>query len=176
MRFSQTKLAGVFVVDVQKEADQRGFFARIFCAREFREQGIELAPPQVNLSYNSAAFTLRGMHFQRPPHAEAKLVRVTRGRLFDVALDLRPDSPSFRQWVGVELSNENGRAIYLPEGIAHGFLTLEPDTEVLYFMSREFVSGYEAGVRWNDPAFGIAWPATPAAISERDARYPDFTS
>jgi dTDP-4-dehydrorhamnose 3,5-epimerase len=175
MRFSETKLAGVFVIDIEPANDERGFFARIFCEREFAAAGIPLAPPQINLSRNTAAYTLRGMHFQPAPFAEAKLVRVASGRLYDVAIDLRPDSATFRQWAGAELSAENGRAMFLPEGIAHGFLTLEPATDVLYLMGREFVPGHHAGVRWNDPAFGVVWPAAPAVISERDASYPDFT-
>lgn len=174
MRFSETKLPGVFVIDIEPANDERGFFARVFCEREFAAAGIRLSLPQINLSRNTAALTLRGMHFQRPPYAEAKLVRVSRGRIYDVAIDLRPDSPTFRQWVGVELSAKNDRAIFLPEGIAHGFLTLEPDTDVLYLMGREFVPGHDEGVRWNDPAFGMKWPAVPAVISQRDATYPDF--
>jgi len=176
MRFAPTAIAGVMVVDIEPREDERGGFARLHCPEEFAAAGHPFTPVQTSLSRNPHALTLRGLHYQAPPHAEIKLVRVVRGRIFDVALDLRPGSPTWRRWVGEELSAENGRALLIPEGVAHGFLTLEPDTDVLYQISPAFEPGHEAGVRWDDPAFGIAWPQAPALISPRDATYPDAGS
>jgi dTDP-4-dehydrorhamnose 3,5-epimerase len=173
MQFAPTKIAGVVVVDIEPRSDERGAFARLHCPAEFAAAGHPFEPAQTSLSRNPHAFTLRGMHYQPAPHAEVKLVRAVRGRMFDVLVDLRPQSPTYRQWVGVELSAENGRALLIGEGIAHGFLTLETDTDVLYQISPAFEPGHEAGVRWDDPAFGIAWPQAPALISARDAAYPD---
>jgi dTDP-4-dehydrorhamnose 3,5-epimerase len=174
MRFSPSRVPGVLVVDVEAHADDRGSFARLQCPDEFSSAGHPFSPAQTSLSRNPAAGTLRGLHYQPAPFAEAKLVRTVRGRMFDVAVDLRPDSPTFRQWVGEELSADNGRALFIPQGVAHGFLTLEPDTDVLYQISPKFEPGHEAGVRWNDPAFAITWPIQPSLISERDATYADF--
>ena len=174
MRFVATELPGVVVVEAEPHQDERGAFARIYCPAEFRAAGIDFAPTQVNLSRNTHRHTLRGMHFQDPPHAEAKLVRVTRGAVFDVAVDLRPESPAFRRWVGVELDETSMRGLFLPEGIAHGFLTLTDDTDVLYQMGRDHVPGAGRGVRFDDPAFAVDWPAEPAVISERDRTWPDF--
>lgn len=173
MRFTPTKIAGVTVVDIEPRSDERGAFARLQCPDEFAAAGVAFTPAQTSLSRNPHTLTLRGLHYQPTPHAELKLVRVVRGRMFDVAVDLRPDSPTWRQWTGAELTAENGRALLIGEGIAHGFLTLEPDTDVLYQISPKFDAGHEAGVRWDDPAFGIQWPAAPALISPRDAAYPD---
>jgi dTDP-4-dehydrorhamnose 3,5-epimerase len=173
MRFSETGIAGVVVVDIEPREDARGAFARLHCPDEFAAAGYPFAPAQTSLSRNPRTGTLRGMHYQPAPHAEAKLMRVVRGRIFDVALDLRAGSPTYRRWTSAELSAENGRALLIPEGVAHGFLTLEPDTDVLYQIAPAFQPGHEAGVRWNDPAFAIAWPAAPQVISERDAGYPD---
>ena len=173
MRFSPTPVAGVMVVDIEPREDERGAFARLQCPDEFAAAGCPFAPAQTSLSRNPRAGTLRGMHYQPAPHGEAKLVRAVRGRMFDVALDLRRDSPTYLRWAAEELSADNARALLIPEGVAHGFLTLEPDTDVLYQISPAFQPGHEAGVRWNDPAFAIAWPAAPALISERDAGYPD---
>jgi dTDP-4-dehydrorhamnose 3,5-epimerase len=173
MRFTETSIAGVVVVDLEPHEDARGSFARLHCPEDFAAAGHPFTPVQTSLSRNLAAGTLRGMHYQRAPHTETKLVRTVRGRMFDVALDLRPGSASFGQWTAADLSAENGRALLIPEGVAHGFLTLEPDTDVLYQISPAFVGGHEAGVRWDDPAFAIAWPGTPTLISERDATYPD---
>jgi dTDP-4-dehydrorhamnose 3,5-epimerase len=175
MRFTKTPLAGVVVVDIEPHGDERGLFARLQCPDEFASAGVPFSPVQTSLSRNPAAGTLRGLHYQRAPFAETKLVRAVRGRMFDVAVDLRPESPTFRQWVAEELSSDNARALFIPQGVAHGFLTLEPDTDVLYQISPRFEPGHEAGARWNDPAFAIAWPAPPQLISERDANYPDFT-
>jgi dTDP-4-dehydrorhamnose 3,5-epimerase len=173
MRFVETAIRGVVVVDVEALEDERGAFARLQCPDEFAAAGHPFAPVQTSLSRNPHAGTLRGLHYQPAPHAETKLVRAVRGRMFDVALDLRPASPTFRRWIAEELSADNARALLIPEGVAHGFLTLEPDTDVLYQISPAFQPGHEAGVRWDDPAFAIAWPAAPALISPRDATYPD---
>ena len=172
MRFSETPIAGVVVVDIEPHADARGAFARLQCPDEFAAAGHPFRPVQTSLSRNPHAGTLRGLHYQPAPHAESKLVRAVRGRMFDVALDLREGSPTWRRWTAAELSAENARALFIPEGVAHGFLTLEPDTDVLYQISPAFVAGHEAGVRWDDPAFAIVWPAAPRIISERDAGYP----
>lgn len=173
MRFGETGIAGVVAVDIEPREDARGAFARLHCPDEFAAAGHPFAPAQTSLSRNPHVGTLRGMHYQPAPHAEAKLVRAVRGRIFDVALDLRAGSPTYRRWTSAELSAENGRALMIPEGVAHGFLTLEPDTDVLYQITPAFQPGHEAGVRWDDPAFAIAWPAPPQVISERDAGYPD---
>lgn len=174
MRFSPTTIEGVVVVDIEPATDERGAFARLHCPDEFAAAGHPFVPAQTSLSRNTRAFTLRGMHFEAPPYAEAKLVRVTRGRIFDVAVDLRPDSPTHRAWTGAELSADNGRALLVGRGMAHGFITLEDDTDVLYQIDRIFEPGHGRGVRWDDPAFGIAWPAAPKVISQRDAAYPDY--
>jgi dTDP-4-dehydrorhamnose 3,5-epimerase len=173
MRFSETGIAGVILVEIEPSEDDRGAFARLQCPDEFAAAGHPFEPAQTSLSRNPHPGTLRGMHYQPAPHAETKLVRAVRGRMFDVALDLRDDSPTYRRWISAELSAANARALLIPEGVAHGFLTLEPDTDVLYQISPGFQPGHEAGVRWDDPAFGIAWPAAPALISPRDATYPD---
>ena len=174
MRFVPTPIAGVVRIEAEPHVDDRGLFARLHCPEEFAAAGIDFAPAQTSLSRNPTSGTLRGMHFQAAPHAETKLVRVTRGRVFDVAVDLRPDSPTYRQWTGAELSAENLVGLYIGEGIAHGFLTLEPDTDVVYQIAPAYRPGHDAGVRWDDPAFGIAWPMAPVLISARDAGYPDF--
>jgi dTDP-4-dehydrorhamnose 3,5-epimerase len=173
MRFSPTPISGVLVVDIAPHEDDRGAFARLQCPDEFAAAGHPFAPAQTSLSRNPKTGTLRGMHYQRAPYGEMKLVRAVRGRMFDVALDLRRDSPTYLRWTSEQLSADNARALFIPEGVAHGFLTLEPDTDVLYQISPAFQPGHEAGVRWNDPAFAITWPAAPALISERDAGYPD---
>ncbi|MFN3573339.1 MAG: dTDP-4-dehydrorhamnose 3,5-epimerase family protein [Phenylobacterium sp.] len=174
MRFSPTEVAGVMRVEIEPVQDARGAFARLHCPEEFAAAGIPFAPAQTSLSRNAAAFTLRGMHYQPAPHGETKLVRAVRGRVFDVALDLRPDSPTYLKWTGAVLDADEGQALFIPEGVAHGFLTLLPDTDVLYQIAPMFEPGHGAGVRWNDPAFAIRWPAPPEVISERDAAYPDF--
>ena len=173
MKFVPTPIAGMARVEAEPHADDRGLFARLHCPEEFAAAGIAFAPAQTSISRNPKAGTLRGMHYQAAPHAETKLVRVTRGRVFDVAVDLRPASPTYRQWTGAELSAENLVGLFIPEGIAHGFLTLEPDSDVVYQIAPAYRPGHDAGVRWNDPAFGIEWPAQPQLISERDASYPD---
>ena len=158
MTFTPTDLAGVFVVELAPVVDDRGFFARAFDPRAFAAQGLEAALPQTSLSFNTRRGTLRGMHFQRAPHEEVKLVRVVRGAIFDVALDLRPESPTRYRWVGVELSADNRRALYLPRGCAHGYQTLADDTEILYQMTDTYHPEAAGGVRWDDPAFAITWP------------------
>lgn len=175
MRFVETSIPGVIRVEAEPRADARGAFARLHCPENFAAAGHPFTPAQTSLSRNPARHTLRGLHYQPRPHAETKLVRVTRGRVFDVALDLRPGSPTYRGWTSAELSAENMHALLIPEGVAHGFLTLEPDTDVVYQITPAFRPGHEAGVRWNDPAFGIAWPEAPKVIGERDAGYPDFS-
>jgi dTDP-4-dehydrorhamnose 3,5-epimerase len=173
MRFSPTAIAGVVVVDIDPSTDDRGSFARLHCPEEFAAAGYPFVPAQTSLSRNTAAFTLRGLHYEAASHEEVKLVRATRGRIFDVAVDLRPGSPTYLNWTGTELSAQSGRALLIGQGLAHGFITLEDDTDVLYQIDRIFEPGHGQGVRWNDPTFAIAWPAQPQVISERDATYPD---
>ena len=174
MRFTPLALGGAVLVQLEPHRDERGLFARSFCAREFADAGLPTQWPQMNISGNRRAGTLRGMHFQRAPHEEPKLVRCTRGAVVDVIIDLRPDSPTFRQHVAARLDAEAGDALYVPPGFAHGFQTLMDDTDVFYMMGAEFVAGAADGVRWDDPAFAIAWPLPVSAISPRDAAYPDF--
>lgn len=177
MIFRGTALGGVQVVEPELLGDERGAFARTFCAEEFREHGLDPSIAQANISLNRRAGTLRGMHYQAEPHGEGKLVRVTRGAVFDVAIDLRPGSPTHRQWFGGELTADNRLALFIPVGCAHGFQSLVDDTEVLYLISAPYVAGAGRGVRWDDPAIGIAWPDPPPGgrvISERDATYPDL--
>jgi dTDP-4-dehydrorhamnose 3,5-epimerase len=175
MIFTETELPGAYFVDLEPRGDERGFFARAWCADEFGDQDLSTRVVQCNLSFSPIVGTLRGMHFQHPPHAEVKLVRCTRGALYDVIIDLRPDSPTFKRWIGVELDAENRRALYVPEGFAHGFQTLVPDTEAFYQVSEFYTPSAEGGVRWDDPAFGIEWPdAEERTISEKDREWPDF--
>jgi dTDP-4-dehydrorhamnose 3,5-epimerase len=174
MRFAATDISGVVVVDIEPRTDERGAFARLHCPEEFAAAGHPFLPAQTSLSRNPRAGTLRGLHYQPAPHGEVKLVRCVRGRIFDVAVDLRPESPTHRRWAASELSAENGRALLIPEGVAHGFLTLEPDSDVLYQIAPAYRPGHEAGVRWDDPAFGVGWPDRPQLISPRDAGYPDY--
>ena len=174
MRLAATDIPGVVVAEIEPRSDERGAFARLHCPDEFAVAGHPFVPAQTSLSRNPHALTLRGMHYQPAPHAEVKLVRCVRGRIYDVAIDLRPDSPTHRRWTAAELSADNARALLVPEGVAHGFLTLEPDTDVLYQIAPMYQPGHEAGVRWDDPAFGVDWPAAPQLISPRDAAYPDY--
>lgn len=175
MKFTPTKLAGVWLVDMERHADERGWFARTWCTEEFAAHGLPKSFSQCSVSFNRRRGTLRGMHYQVAPHAEAKLVRCVRGALFDVALDLRPDSATFKQSVSAELTPDNGRALFIPEGCAHGFQTLAADTEVLYQIVGEHHPASGRGVRWDDPAFGIQWPL-PAEVfvSPRDGALPSF--
>ena len=172
MIFTPTDIDGVVVVTPELRTDDRGFFARTFCAREFEAAGLRSLVAQANVSFNHHAGSLRGLHFQRAPAAEAKLVRCTRGRVFDVAVDVRPTSPNFLRHVGVVLDAEERNALYVPEGFAHGYLTLEDGCEVVYQVSEFYTPGAEGGLRWDDPELGIAWPAEVRVISEKDANWP----
>ena len=174
MKFVETRLAGAWQIDLEPHLDDRGFFARAYCEREFGALGLSTCYPQSNLSLNTRALTLRGMHFQAAPYREAKLVRCVSGAIHDVVVDLRVGSPTRLQWVAVELTARNRRALYVPPGCAHGFLTLEDETEVLYQMGDFYVAEAARGFRWDDPFFRIGWPATPLVVSERDRGYPDF--
>ena len=173
MKFIGTGLEGAFIIEPERLEDERGFFARVFCEHEFAAHGLETRFVQCSISFNRCKGTLRGMHYQAPPHEEAKLVRCTMGAIHDVIVDLRPASATFRHWAGIELRAERHEAIYIPVGFAHGFLTLIDDSEVFYQMSEFFHSECAVGVRWNDPAFGIDWPAEIQFISERDRGYQD---
>jgi dTDP-4-dehydrorhamnose 3,5-epimerase len=172
--FLETKIHGLFEILPEAKADQRGFFARTWCEREFESHGLNPRLVQCNISFNTRKGTLRGVHYQETPYAEAKLVRCTSGAIYDVVVDLRRGSPTFKDWVGVTLTAENRKALYVPEGCGHGFLTLQDGVEVFYQMSEFFVEQASRGVRWNDPAFGIAWPGDVQVISDRDRTYPDF--
>jgi len=170
--FRETALAGAFVIDIQPSMDERGFFARIFCRDEFGAHGLQTELVQCAVSFNARCGTLRGMHYQVAPHAEAKLVRCTMGALHDVILDLRPGSPTFRKWVAIELTALNRRTLYIPEGVAHGFQTLAEDTEVFYQMSHAHVPEAARGVRFDDPLVGIKWPLPVTRIAEKDLAWP----
>ena len=174
MDFHQTALKDAYLIELNRLGDERGFFARAFCRNEFAEVGLVTNFVQVNNSLSSTRGTLRGMHYQLAPHSETKLVRCIRGALYDVIIDLRPDSPTFKHHFGVELSAENRSMLYVPKGFAHGFITLEDDTEAFYFVDEFYAPPSERGIRWNDPAFGIEWPIEPAELSAKDAAHPDF--
>jgi dTDP-4-dehydrorhamnose 3,5-epimerase len=172
--FTETKLKGAFIVEPEQLEDQRGFFARTWCLREFESHGLNPRSVQCSISFNKKKGTLRGMHYQTAPHEEAKLIRCTRGAIYDVIVDLRPGSATFKQYVAVVLSSENRTMLYIPERVAHGFQTLEDNTEVFYQMSEFYAPEYTSGVRWDDPAFAIEWPADERIIMARDRNYPDF--
>lgn len=174
MRFTETRIAGVYVLEVERKEDLRGYFAEVFRRDEFKRQGLVDDFPQHNLGFNLREGTLRGMHFQRDPHWETKVVRCTRGAAFDVALDLRVESATFMRWVAVELSAANHRMLYIPKGCAHGYQALVDDTEVDYLISQYYVAQSATGVRYNDPAFAIEWPLAVTCISGADAAWPDF--
>jgi dTDP-4-dehydrorhamnose 3,5-epimerase len=174
MIFGEASVAGAFVIEPERHEDDRGSFARLWCAREFEERGLDPRLVQSSLSTNTRAGTLRGMHYSVRPHAESKVVRCVRGAVYDVVLDLREESPTFRRWFAATLSADNGLAVYVPEGVAHGFQTLEPSSDVLYQMSEFYDPACARGVRWNDPAFGIHWPEAQRTISERDAGFSGF--
>jgi dTDP-4-dehydrorhamnose 3,5-epimerase len=171
--FTELSVSGVFEIRPEPFTDERGAFARTFCAEEFASHGLETYVSQCSTSYNAAAATLRGMHLQVPPRAETKLIRCVRGAIFDVAVDLRPESADLGAWVARELTAANGISLYLPHGVAHGFLTLVGETQVDYVISTPYAPDAAAGVRWDDPAFGIAWPMEPRVISERDRTIAD---
>lgn len=172
MRFSPTGIAGAWVIDPDPREDARGRFLRAWCTREFADHGLNFLPVQANLGYSVKKGTVRGMHFQQEPALEAKLVRCTRGSMFDIVLDLRPESASFRKWYGVELSPENARMLFVPERCAHGYQTLQDHTEMYYMTSAFYTPSAATGVRFDDPAFGIEWPVAVTAVSEQDRNWP----
>jgi dTDP-4-dehydrorhamnose 3,5-epimerase len=174
MLFRETVLKGAYVVEPERIVDERGFFSRTWCRSEFETHGLNPNLVQCNVSYNVKKGTLRGMHYQVAPRAETKLVRCTAGAIYDVIVDLRPDSGTFKRWTGVELNADNRCMLYIPEGFAHGFLTLSDNAEVFYQMSEYYSAEHARSVRWNDPAFGIQWPGEVLVISDRDRSYPDF--
>jgi dTDP-4-dehydrorhamnose 3,5-epimerase len=174
MVFIETELKGAYVIEPTFLEDERGFFARTFCEKEFRLRGLNFCVKQCSISSNNKAGTLRGMHFQSAPHQEVKLVRCTKGGIYDVILDLRPTSATFMQWTAVELAHDNGRMLYIAEGLAHGFQTLYDDSEVFYQISEYYHPECARGVRWNDPAFRIKWPLGNPIVSNKDSEYPDF--
>ena len=174
MQFRPLAIEGAFVIEPESAEDERGAFARIFCAETFKEKGLAYEFNQRSISFNLKAGTLRGMHFQKEPHAETKIVRCTAGAIIDVVLDLRRESSSFRRWVAVEIDASNRRSIYIPQGCAHGFLTLQDATEVYYEITPDFTPAAAAGVRWDDPAFQIGWPSKPVIIGEKDRNWPLF--
>jgi dTDP-4-dehydrorhamnose 3,5-epimerase len=174
MLFEATKIAGTFKVHLDLRTDDRGFFARTWCREEFERAGLDARLAQCSISFNTSKGTLRGMHYQAHPFGEAKLVRCTRGAIYDVILDLRETSPTFKEWIGVTLTAENRTMVYAPQGCAHGLLTLEDSSEVFYQISEFYHPEAACGVRWNDPAFGIEWPGKVEVISERDRTFPDF--
>lgn len=174
MIFKETKLKGAFVIEPERIEDERGFFARTFCRKEFEAHGLNPHLVQCSVSFNKKKGTLRGMHYQTAPHEEIKLVRCTRGAIYDVILDLRPTSPTFKQWVSVELTGENRRMVYIPECMAHGFQTIEEETEVLYQMSEFYNPDVARGVRWDDPIFAINWPEQVTFMSAKDLAFKPF--
>ena len=176
MTFIETRLPGVLLIDCDVFRDDRGAFVRAWMPEEFAARGLETRLAQASLATNITRGTLRGMHYQTAPFEEVKLIRAARGAVYDVAVDLRPDSPTFREWIGVELTSENHRMLYVPHGCAHGYQTLTDDAAVFYFVSAPYSPAHQAGVRWDDPAFGIQWPlGRPTVINDRDARFPDFS-
>jgi dTDP-4-dehydrorhamnose 3,5-epimerase len=174
MIFKKTRIQGVYLLELERITDERGFFARLWCQTEFSNHGIDSRLVQCNLSFNPRQGTLRGMHYQLPPHEETKVVRCTTGAVFDVAVDLRRDSLTFRQWVGAPLTAENREMLVIPPGCAHGYLTLTDNAEVSYQMSEYYAPQHGTGVRWNDPAFNIQWPGDVKVIADRDRTYPNF--
>lgn len=177
MRFIKTEIGGVYIIEIEKKEDKRGYFARSYCEREFSDHGISMKIVQANIACNRERHTIRGLHYQSTPYAEKKLIRCMRGRLWDVALDLRPDSETFKHWTGVELSDENLAMLYVPAGCAHGYQTLVDDTTVLYMSSGYYAPDYEQGARWDDPVFNIKWKENKdIIISDKDKNWPDFSS
>lgn len=172
MIFKETKLEGAYVLELEKHADERGFFARAWCQKEFEEHGLPTEIAQANISLSRHAGTLRGMHYQRAPYREDKLVRCTKGALYDVIVDMRPDSPTYLDWLGVELTAENYKMLFVPKGFAHGFITFEDDTEAFYQVTQFYAPDYEEGLRYDDPAIGIEWPREVRVISEKDQSWP----
>jgi dTDP-4-dehydrorhamnose 3,5-epimerase len=169
--FTETSVAGAYLIDVERRDDERGFFARTYCEDELRARGLDANVPQCNISWNRQRGTLRGLHYQAAPHEETKIVRCTRGAIWDVVVDLRAESSTYLQWTAASLTDDNRRALYIPRGVAHGFITLTDDAEVLYMMGASFVAEAARGVRWDDPAIAIRWPIVPVVISEKDRGY-----
>ena len=176
MIFKETSLQGAFVIEPEILTDERGAFARIFCQKEFEKHRLNPNISQCSISLNIKKYTLRGMHFQKEPHAEDKLVRCSRGSIYDVIVDLRPNSSTFLQWTAIDITMENKKMVYVPKGFAHGFQTLTDNAEVIYQMSQFYYPGHSVGFRWDDPSFNIEWPAEPIVISPKDQIFPDFTS
>jgi dTDP-4-dehydrorhamnose 3,5-epimerase len=176
MIFTETKLKGAFILEIKKLQDERGFFGRSWCAHEMQEHGLKADIKQANISLSLLKGTLRGMHYQNDPYQETKLVRCTKGAIFDVIIDLRRDSPTYGQWIGVELTEDNYKMLYVPEDFAHGFITLKDNCEVNYLVSQFYAPGAEAGIRYNDPQFNIHWPIEPTVISDKDRSHPDYSS
>lgn len=176
MRFHRTPLEGAYLIELEKKGDERGFFARFFCTLEFEKQNLEKQFIQVNNSYSKHQGTLRGIHYQVAPKAETKLVRCIAGSLYDVIVDLRPNSPTFKHWYGAELTAENRHMMYVPKGFGHAFITLEDDTEALYMVSEFYSPEHERGLRWDDPSLNIAWPISPTVISDKDRVHPNLSS
>ena len=174
MIFTETRLQGAFLVDLEPRGDERGFFARAWCRNEFEARGLNVDLVQANVSFSRDRGTLRGLHFQREPHAETKLVRCTRGAIYDVIVDLRPQSATYGEWIGVELTSDNHRMLYVPENFAHGFITLTDDVEVMYQVTAFYAPAAEGGLRYDDPALGIVWPEEVRVISDKDRSWPDF--
>jgi dTDP-4-dehydrorhamnose 3,5-epimerase len=176
VKFTETKLKGAYIIDIERLEDERGFFARAWCQKEFHDHGLNSKLVQCSISYNTKKGTLRGMHYQTKPHEECKLIRCTSGSIYDVIVDIRKDSLTYGQYINVVLSSENRKMLFVPEGFAHGFLTLVDSTEIFYQMSEFFAPEHARGFRWNDPAFGIKWPNDVQVISERDRNMPNFSS
>lgn len=174
MIFHETELKGAFIIELEKYQDDRGFFARAWCQKEFGAFGLNMQMVQANVSFTVKKGTLRGLHFQLPPYEESKLVKCTRGAIYDVIIDLRTGSPTYKQWIGVELTAENYKMIYVPAGFAHGYQTLEDNTEVTYQVSQFYSPDFERGIRYNDPAFGIKWPIKVKVISNKDKKWPNY--
>ena len=175
MIFKETKLHGAFIIEIQKLTDDRGFFGRTWCKKEFDAHGLNSDVVQANASYNKVKGTLRGMHFQKAPYSETKTIRCVAGSIYDVIIDIRPESPTFKQWIGVELTPQNGLMLYVPEGFAHGFITLEDHTSVHYMVTAYYTPGAEGGVRYDDPVFNIQWPIEPTLVSPKNMAIPPFT-
>ncbi len=173
MIFTETKLKGAYIVDMEARRDERGYFSRVWCQKEFEQQGLNTNLVQCNIAFNNQAGILRGMHFQRQPWSEVKLVRCTKGAVFDAIVDMREESPSYQEWIGVELTEENHRMLYVPEGFAHGYLTLKENSELFYQVSQFYTPEAEGGIRWNDPLIGIEWPEMgELLISDKDKAWP----
>jgi dTDP-4-dehydrorhamnose 3,5-epimerase len=174
MKFTETKLKGAYIVEIEKLTDERGFFARSWCRKEFEALGLTARVVQANVSYNLKKGTLRGMHYQIAPYQECKLIRCTRGAIYDVIIDLRPDSPTYKQWTGLELTADNYTLFFVPEDFGHGFQTLTDDTEITYQVTQFYTPGSEKGIRFDDPTFNIQWPLEVTTISDKDRTWPDF--